>query len=277
MRRNIPNAITVLRMLCATAMATISIDQSLFWKLYALCGVSDALDGFLARRLHVESKLGSKLDSIADLAFMAVCTVKLLPQLRFPAWSWGCIASIAALQTSAIVAARIWHCPPELHHSTTNRLTGLLLFCLLPFYQRPNWNVQMFMLYPIAIFAAAQQLAIIYNSIGGKNMATTTEYMHYVCERLEAFGSIRAKKMFGEYMVYLNDKPILSICDNTVFAKKLPEIEALMRNADCGLPYEGAKEQYILDIDDDALLQKLVPILEAVIPLPKPRAKKAKV
>ena len=108
-------------------------------------------------------------------------------------------------------------------------------------------------------------------------MATTTEYMHYVCERLEAFGSICAKKMFGEYMVYLNDKPILSICDNTVFAKKLPEIEALMRNADCGLPYEGAKEQYILDIDDDALLQKLVPILEAVIPLPKPRVKKAKV
>ena len=108
-------------------------------------------------------------------------------------------------------------------------------------------------------------------------MATTTEYMHYVCERLDAFGAIRSKKMFGEYMVYLNDKPILSICDNTVFVKTLPAIEALMGNADCGLPYEGAKEHYILDIDDGALLQELIPLLEAATPLPRPRAKKTRV
>ena len=104
-------------------------------------------------------------------------------------------------------------------------------------------------------------------------MATTTEYMHYVCERLDAFGAIRSKKMFGEYMVYLNDKPILSICDNTVFVKKLPAIEALMGNADCGLPYEGAKEHYILDIDDPALTAQVIAVLEPLIPVPKKRKK----
>lgn len=44
-------------------------------------------------------------------------------------------------------------------------------------------------------------------------MATTPEYNEYVCERLEPFGAVRSRKMFGEYMVYLNDKPIISVCD----------------------------------------------------------------
>lgn len=51
-------------------------------------------------------------------------------------------------------------------------------------------------------------------------MATTPEYNEFVCERLEPFGAVRSRKMFGEYMVYLNDKPIISVCDNTVFVKR---------------------------------------------------------
>ena len=52
--------------------------------------------------------------------------------------------------------------------------------------------------------------------------------------------------MFGEYMVYVNDKPVLLVCDNTVYVKKLPEIEELMSGAECGVPYDSAKEHYIL-------------------------------
>lgn len=43
-------------------------------------------------------------------------------------------------------------------------------------------------------------------------------------------------------MVYLNEKPVLLVCDNTVFVKKLPVLDDLMRDALCGCPYEGAKE-----------------------------------
>ncbi|MFR2154639.1 MAG: hypothetical protein ACLS48_08380 [[Eubacterium] siraeum] len=61
--------------------------------------------------------------------------------------------------------------------------------------------------------------------------------------------------MFGEYMVYVNDKPVLLVCDNTVYVKKLPEIEELMSGAECGVPYDSAKEHYILDIEDRSLRQ----------------------
>lgn len=80
--------------------------------------------------------------------------------------------------------------------------------------------------------------------------------------------------MFGEYMVYVNDKPVLLVCDNTVYVKKLPEIEELMSSAECGVPYDSAKEHYILDIEDRELTAKAVEILERITPVPKKKAKK---
>lgn len=80
--------------------------------------------------------------------------------------------------------------------------------------------------------------------------------------------------MFGEYMVYVNDKPVLLVCDNTVYVKKLPEIEELMSGAECGVPYDSAKEHYILGIEDRELTAKAVEILERITPVPKNKVKK---
>lgn len=102
-------------------------------------------------------------------------------------------------------------------------------------------------------------------------MATTVEYVEYVCEQLMGIGEIRYKKMFGEYMVYLNNKPVLLVCDNNVFIKKLECIEDLMKDADTGIPYKGAKEHYILDIDNSDFCKAVVIELEKVIPIPKPK------
>ncbi|SDY53715.1 TfoX/Sxy family protein [Thermoactinomyces sp. DSM 45892] len=105
-------------------------------------------------------------------------------------------------------------------------------------------------------------------------MATTTDYIKYVCGQIEGVGEVRYRKMFGEYMVYVNDKPILLVCDNTVFVKILPCIETHMASAIKGFPYDGAKEHYVLDIDDTELTRKVVVALESVIPIPKPKKKK---
>lgn len=84
-------------------------------------------------------------------------------------------------------------------------------------------------------------------------MATSQDYIEFVCDQVRGVGDIRHKKMFGEYMVYVNDKPVLLVCDNTVFVKKREEIAALMADADVGNPYEGAKEHYVLDVEDTEL------------------------
>lgn len=105
-------------------------------------------------------------------------------------------------------------------------------------------------------------------------MATSQEYIEFVCEQLVGIENVRYKKMFGEYMVYVNDKPVLLVCDNTVYVKKLPEIEELMSCAECGVPYDGAKEHYILDIVNSELTAKAVEILERITPVPKKKNKK---
>lgn len=104
-------------------------------------------------------------------------------------------------------------------------------------------------------------------------MGTTAAFIDYVCEQIRGTGVLRHQKMFGEYMVYVNEKPILLVCDNTVFIKERAELTEIMAGAERGFPYEGAKEHYILDIDDGDFSRKVVAILEPVTPLPKPRQK----
>ena len=106
-------------------------------------------------------------------------------------------------------------------------------------------------------------------------MASSQEYLDYVRAQADGPWTLRARKMFGDWMVYADDRPILLVCDNTVFVKIVPELAALMADAERGLPYEGAKEHYILDIDDTDLARQVVAVLEAVTPLPKPKKKKA--
>lgn len=105
-------------------------------------------------------------------------------------------------------------------------------------------------------------------------MATTESYINYVCEELNGIGNIRYKKMFGEYMVYLNDKPVMIVCENTSFVKKLDIIKEEMKNAETGFPYEGAKEHYILDIDNIEFSKKIILKIETVTKVPKKKTSK---
>ena len=104
-------------------------------------------------------------------------------------------------------------------------------------------------------------------------MGTTIDFIEYVCDQIAGVGEIRCKKMFGEYMVYVNGKPILLVCDNIVFVKILPCLDETMREADKGFPYHGAKEHYVLDIDNAKLSKEVIAILEPVTSLPKPKKK----
>ena len=105
-------------------------------------------------------------------------------------------------------------------------------------------------------------------------MATTVDYIEYVLEQIRGIGELRYRKMFGEYMVYVNDKPIILVCDNTVYVKQLDCVFELLSGADKACPYDGAKEHYVLDIDNRNLTLEVLRRLEAVTPLPKPKKKK---
>ncbi len=105
-------------------------------------------------------------------------------------------------------------------------------------------------------------------------MATTRNYLDFVCTQLEGIWGIDYRRMFGEYQIYVNDKPVLLVCDNTVFVKNHPALAHLLAEASEGLPYPGAKPQKILDVENRALTAQVLEILERVTPVSKRRVQK---
>lgn len=105
-------------------------------------------------------------------------------------------------------------------------------------------------------------------------MATKKEFIDYVMEQIRFSGDVRYKKMFGEYMVYANEKPVLLVCDDSVFVKILPETTAALPDAIKGYPYDGAKEHYVLDPDDGEKLSEIISVLVDVLPDNKKKGNK---
>ena len=130
--KKLPNVISVLRIAGAISLLFCDVTGWPFWVLYALCGISDMVDGWLARKLQAETKAGAVLDSLSDIVFVACCAIRLLPVLEIPSWLWiwaGVIALIKIVnQVSALVVCKRFCFP----HTLANKLTGLLLFLVVP-------------------------------------------------------------------------------------------------------------------------------------------------
>ena len=103
------------------------------------------------------------------------------------------------------------------------------------------------------------------------NELASTEEKTVVVKRDDIENELRR---IAEEKTVVDEKPVFLVCDNTVFVKKFPELSEIMNGSACGFPYDGAKESYILDIENDGLLEKVVPLLGEIVLLPKPKKKK---
>ena len=151
--KHLPNGISLLRIAGSIGLLFCNITGWPFSVLYTLCGISDMIDGWLARKLHAETRAGAVLDSVADIIFVACCAFRLLPVLEIPAWLWiwaGVIVFIKIVnQVSALTVYKRFCFP----HTLANKLTGLLLFLAVP---TMFWSV-----IPIAIVAAVATFATV--------------------------------------------------------------------------------------------------------------------
>lgn len=103
MKQYLANTVTGIRILGSILLAFVPAFSASFYALYLLCGLSDILDGAIARKTGGTSSFGARLDTVADLLFAAVSLAKLLPHLPVPGWLWGWTASIAAVKVCSAV------------------------------------------------------------------------------------------------------------------------------------------------------------------------------
>lgn len=124
------NIITGIRILCSIALFFVSPLSKGFYILYLAAGLSDMLDGPVARKTGTASKFGSIFDSIADIIFVAVCLIKLIPVLEIQKWLYIWIALIVLIRIINIISGLIIYKRIIFLHTILNKINGALAFIL---------------------------------------------------------------------------------------------------------------------------------------------------
>lgn len=126
--KNIANFITGIRIFGSILMAFVPAFTVTFYGAYFICGLSDMVDGAVARKTSSNSRFGARLDTAADFLFAAVTLCKLLPRLPIPRWLWLWIAVIAVIKAANVVLGFLQCKKLVSVHSVMNKVTGFLLF-----------------------------------------------------------------------------------------------------------------------------------------------------
>ncbi|MGN0242673.1 MAG: CDP-alcohol phosphatidyltransferase family protein [Lachnospiraceae bacterium] len=161
-RLNAADIITFLRIagtILIVALKPLSAD---FFCVYALTGMTDMLDGWIARKTKTASDFGARLDSIADLLFYAVILIRILPILlvKLPNEIWYAVAIILCLRILAYITAAIKYRLFASLHTYLNKFTGFLVF-LIPVFLITDYAVVFcWIASAVAMAASLEELVI---------------------------------------------------------------------------------------------------------------------
>ena len=151
------NIITVIRIICSLGLLFCYPFSVFFYILYLIAGISDMLDGMVARSTNTSSEFGAKLDTLADSAFIIVCMLKMIPVLNLENWMFIWMIIIGIIKIINIISGYVmWHMFVTVH-SMMNKITGFILF-IFPFtIMFFDMNTNITVLLVIATFAAIHE------------------------------------------------------------------------------------------------------------------------
>ena len=151
------NIITGLRILVGFALLFFPALSVPFYILYLTAGISDVVDGVVARRTDTASGFGAKLDTAADFVFVLVCLFRLLPVIDLPAWLYVWIGIIALIKLINVISGFIVRKRFTALHTAANKAAGVLLFLLPLTFSRLDPTVSVPPVCAAAAFAAIQE------------------------------------------------------------------------------------------------------------------------
>lgn len=131
-KKNLANIITGSRIVSTIFLIIFKVYSLPFVIAYIYAGLSDVIDGFVARGLHIESDLGRKLDSISDLFFYTVMMIKIWPFLvmYLPSYMWNILWIIFGIRVCLYTYTQLRHHELLANHTIFNKATGFAMFLL---------------------------------------------------------------------------------------------------------------------------------------------------
>lgn len=151
------NIITGIRIVISAFLLFCPVFSQMFYVLYITAGVSDMADGAVARKTGTVSEFGSRLDTIADIVFVVVCMIKLIPVLDIPLWLFIWIAIIALIKMINIIFGYVMSKELVAAHTVMNKVTGIVLFILPLTITRIDLKYSGALVSAVATFAAIQE------------------------------------------------------------------------------------------------------------------------
>lgn len=101
-------------------------------------------------------------------------------------------------------------------------------------------------------------------------MASSKEYLDFILEQLSELDDVTYHAMMGEYIIYYRGKIVGGIYDDRFLVKPTKSAAAMMPDADRELPYEGAKEMFLVDnVENKEFLRELLEAMYEELPAPK--------
>ena len=157
------NIITGCRILCSILLLFVPAFSSTFYILYLVAGFTDMVNGPIARKTNTANEFGSRLDTVADIVFVAACMIKLLPVLTIPTWLCVWIGVIAIIKVFNIILGYIVQKKLVAKHTIMNKVTGAVLFILPLTLSVVDLKYSGGFICTIAILAAIQEGYLIRN------------------------------------------------------------------------------------------------------------------
>lgn len=158
--KDIPNLITLTRILGAVVLLFIKPFSIPFFIIYVLCGISDILDGLIARKMNLVSKKGQILDSTADFLMIIILLFIFILSLNLPLLGIYWIVIIAAIRLTSLGIGFIRYRQPTFLHTYANKLTEAALFCFPFLYAGLGLYTTVILLCLIASISAIEELII---------------------------------------------------------------------------------------------------------------------
>lgn len=148
------------RILLSLALVFTRPLSVLFFILFLACAISDALDGYVARKTGTVSKFGDNLDSIADFLMYAVLIGVLYQVLNLTMAMIVWVLGIAIVRILSMMVLLVKYKTFEMLHTYGNKMTGFILFVFILSlaFGQPHWLF--YLICSIASLSAIEELLI---------------------------------------------------------------------------------------------------------------------
>ena len=156
----IPNCISFSRIIFSLILIFLKPLSLIFYVIYIICGLSDIMDGFIARKTGTTSILGAKLDSLADMLMIGVLLYILYPIVNLSTVIIIWIILIAIIRAASMVVALKKYKTFASIHTYGNKITGMVLFIFPILIPYVHINMLIYIICFVANISAIEELII---------------------------------------------------------------------------------------------------------------------